>query len=128
VRVVSVPNPPVPEVQLLSNGHYHLMVTSGGGGKPLEGPRRHPLAEDPTRDHWGSFCFLRDVASGEYWSGALQPALRQPERYEAILSEARVEFRRRDVGLDTRTEIAVSPRTTSSSAGSPSPIAPAPAG
>src|ERR1044071_1107670 len=32
VRVVSAPNPPVPEVQLLSNGRYHVMVTSGGGG------------------------------------------------------------------------------------------------
>ena len=110
VRVVSAPNPPVPEVQLLSNGHYHLMVTSGGGGysrwKDLAVTR---WREDPTRDHWGSFCYLRDLASGEYWSAALQPALRQPERYEAILSEARVEFRRRDVGLDTRTEIAVSP-------------------
>ena len=110
VRVVSTPSPPVPEVQLLSNGRYHVMVTSGGGGysrwKELAVTR---WREDPTRDHWGTFCYLRDLASGEYWSAALQPALRQPERYEAILSEARVELRRRDQGLDTRTEIAVSP-------------------
>jgi cellobiose phosphorylase len=110
VRIVSTPQTPVPEVQLLSNGHYHLMVTSGGGGysrwKDLAVTR---WREDPVRDHWGAFCYLRDEVSGEYWSAALQPALRQPERYEAILSEARVEFRRRDQGLDTRTEIAVSP-------------------
>ena len=32
VRVFSSPDTPVPEVQLLSNGRYHVMVTNAGGG------------------------------------------------------------------------------------------------
>ncbi len=45
VRILRSPDTPIPEVQLLSNGRYHVMVTNAGGGKqPLEGPRRHPLA------------------------------------------------------------------------------------
>ncbi len=41
----SIPTTPIPEVQLLSNGRYHVMVTNAGGGEhPLEGSRRHPLA------------------------------------------------------------------------------------
>jgi len=32
VRVFITPDTPVPEVQLLSNGRYHLMVTNAGGG------------------------------------------------------------------------------------------------
>jgi hypothetical protein len=45
VRVFTNPDSAVPEVQLLSNGRYHVMVTHAGGGQqPLEGPRRHPLA------------------------------------------------------------------------------------
>jgi hypothetical protein len=32
VRVLANPDTPVPEVQLLSNGRYHVMVTSAGGG------------------------------------------------------------------------------------------------
>src|SRR5205823_4724747 len=32
VRVLNTPNTPVPEVQLLSNGRYHVMVTNAGGG------------------------------------------------------------------------------------------------
>jgi len=32
VRVFSSPNTPIPEVQLLSNGRYHVMVTNSGGG------------------------------------------------------------------------------------------------
>ena len=45
VRVFSTPDTPIPEVQLLSNGRYHVMVTNAGGRlQPLEGHRRHPLA------------------------------------------------------------------------------------
>ena len=99
-----------PEVQLLSNGRYHVMVTSGGGGYS----RWNDLAltrwrEDTTCDDWGSFCYLRDTASGHTWSIAHQPTHTRGERYEAIFSEGRAEFRRRDVGIDTHTEIVVSP-------------------
>jgi len=65
--------------------------------------------EDSTCDNWGTFCYIRDVISGEFWSTAYQPTLKRPERYEAIFSDARVEFRRRDNDINTHTEIAVSP-------------------
>jgi cyclic beta-1,2-glucan synthetase len=114
IRVLDSPNTPVPEVQLLSNGRYHVMVTNAGGGYS----RWRDLAvtrwrEDGTRDPWGTFCYLRDVDSGSAWSTAHQPTLRRAEHYEAIFSEGRAEFRRRDRGhdfdFDTHTEIAVSP-------------------
>src|SRR5215217_6508123 len=38
-----------------------------------------------------------------------QPTKRPGENYEAIFSEGRAEFRRRDTGIDTHTEIVVSP-------------------
>ena len=110
VRVLNTPNTPLPEVQLLSNGRYHVMVTNAGGGysrwKDLAVTRWH---EDSTRDDWGTFCYVRDVASGEFWSTAHQPTLTQPESYEVIFSEGRAEFRRRDHDFDTHTEIVVSP-------------------
>lgn len=110
VRVVASPSTAVPEVQLLSNGRYHVMVSNAGGGYS----RWRDLAvtrwrEDGTRDHWGSFCYLRDVVSGAVWSSAFQPTRMRAESYEAILSEARAEFRRRDQDIETHTEIAVSP-------------------
>lgn len=99
-----------PEVQLLSNGRYHVMVTNSGGGSS----RWRDLAvtrwrEDSTRDHWGSFCYIRDLDSGLFWSTTYQPTLKKPENYEVIFSEDRAEFRRRDNGLDLHTEIVVSP-------------------
>lgn len=110
MRIFNSPNTPIPEVHLLSNGRYHVMVTNAGGGysrwKDLAITR---WREDSTCDNWGTFAYIRDVATGEFWSNAYQPTLRQPKRYEAIFSEGRAEFRRRDNNFDTYTEIVVSP-------------------
>jgi cellobiose phosphorylase len=110
VRVFSSPNTPIPEVQLLSNGRYHVMITNAGGGysrwKDIAVTR---WREDSTCDNWGTFCYIRDVTSGEFWSTAYQPTLKQSEHYEAIFSDARAEFRCRDHDFDMHTEIAVSP-------------------
>jgi len=121
IRVFNSPDTPIPEVQLLSNGRYHVMVTNAGGGysrwKDLAVTR---WREDSTRDNWGTFCYIREMgsrASGRFWSTAHQPTLTRPESFEAIFSEGRAEFRRRDSVCDgaefgdfeTHTEIAVSP-------------------
>ena len=109
-RVFTSPDTPIPEVQLLSNGRYHVMITQAGGGysrwKDLAVTR---WREDTTCDPWGMFCYLRDMTTGEFWSTAYQPTCTRPERYEAIFSEGRAEFRRRDHAFETHTEIAVSP-------------------
>ncbi len=110
LRVFTTPNTSSPQVQLLSNGSYHVMVTNAGGGYS----RWRDLAvtrwiEDPTRDNWGSFCYLRDVASGVFWSVAHQPTLVPATSYEAIFSQGRAEFRRHDGEIDTHVEISVSP-------------------
>ena len=109
-RLHRPPNTPAPEVHLLSNGRYHVAVTAAGGGysrwRDLAVTRWH---EDPTRDCWGTFCYLRDVETGEFWSAAHQPTLKQATSYEAIYSQGRAEFRRRDGDIETHVEISVSP-------------------
>ncbi len=110
VRVFNSPDTPIPEVQLLSNGRYHVMVTNAGSGysrwKDLAVTR---WREDSTCDNWGTFCYLRDVASGEFWSTSYQPTLTRSENFEAIFSAGRAEFRCRQQDFDAYTEIAVSP-------------------
>ncbi|MEO8407794.1 MAG: glucoamylase family protein, partial [Oxalobacteraceae bacterium] len=80
MRVLQRPDPRTPEVQLLSNGRYHVMVTSAGGSYS----RWNDMAitrwrEDSTRDNWGTFCYVRDRESGRFWSTAFQPTLAQPQ-------------------------------------------------
>jgi cyclic beta-1,2-glucan synthetase len=110
MRVLRNTDTPIPEVQLLSNGRYHVMISQSGGGysrwKDLAVTR---WREDGTRDNWGGFCYLRDVATGKFWSAAHQPTLRKADAYEAIFSEGRAEFRRRDHDYEAHTEIVVSP-------------------
>ncbi len=110
VRVFNTPDTTIPEIQLLSNGRYHIMLTNAGGGysrwKDIALTR---FREDSTCDNSGIFCYLRDVKSGEVWSTTYQPTLKQPLHYEAIFSDGRVEFRRRDHDFDVHTEIVVSP-------------------
>ena len=110
IRVFKTPSTPNPEVQLLSNGRYHVMVTNAGGGysrwKDLAVTR---WREDRTCDNWGTFCYIRDITSREFWSTSYQPTLKQAKQFEAIFSEGRAEFRSLNHAFDTHTEIAVSP-------------------
>ncbi len=110
VRVIDNPDTLIPEIHLLSNGRYHVMITNAGGGySSWNNMAVTRWREDVTCDNWGIFCYIKDSQSGEYWSAAYQPTLKRPEKYEAIFSKGRAEFRRRDNGLDTHTEIVVSP-------------------
>lgn len=115
VRVIHKPDHQTPEVQLLSNGRYHLMISSAGGSAS----RWNDLAlnrwrEDSTRDHWGSFCYLREFDSNarliqNFWSSTYQPTLVPAEQMEVIFSEGRAEFRRLDHQFLQHTEIVLSP-------------------
>lgn len=110
MRVFTRLNTPIPEVHLLSNGRYHVMVTHSGGSAS----RWRDLAvtrwrEDATADGWGTFVYLRDRDDGRYWSTAHQPTLARADHYEAIFVQARAEYRRRDHAIETHTEISVSP-------------------
>ncbi len=98
VRVFATPDTPIPEVQLLSNGRYHVMVTNAGGG--------YSRWKDLAVTRWREDAHLRQLGH------VLLPARRGERRvlvdrasadaasardsYEAIFSEARAEFRRRD--------------------------------
>src|SRR4029077_7592196 len=110
VRQFNSPHTPIPEVQLLSNGRYHVMITNAGGGysrwKDLAVTR---WREDSTCDNWGTFCYIRDTTSGEFWSTAYQPTLKQSKNYEVIFTEGRRDLHRRDRDIETHTEIVVSP-------------------
>lgn len=110
MRVFTNPTRESPDLHLLSNGQYHIAISSAGGGYS----RWHDTAvtrwrEDATRDCWGTFVYIRDLANGDFWSTALQPTLQETKCYEAIFTQSRAEFRHRHANLDIHTEISVSP-------------------
>jgi len=110
MRVITDPGAVTPDVHLLSNGRYHVVITSAGGGySRWRDTAVTRWREDSTRDCHGTFLYLRDLDSSEFWSTAFQPTLKQSKPYEAVFTQARAEFRRRDHEIETHTEISVSP-------------------
>jgi len=110
VRRYVTPHTLSPRAHLLSNGSYVVMITNAGGGYS----RRQHVAltrwrEDVTADAWGQFCYVRDLDSGDVWSTGYQPTAREPEEYEVTFAPDRAVSRRLDDGIETRTEVVVSP-------------------
>ena len=109
-RQFTTPHDRLPRTHLLSNGRYAVMLTAAGSGYSRRGDiaitRWH---EDATRDHWGSYIFLRDVQSGAVWSAGYQPTGVAPDAYRATFFEDRAEFHRRDGTIMTTLEVLVSP-------------------
>src|SRR6185503_4350801 len=77
IRFIKTAHTPVPEVQLLSNGRYFVMLSNAGGGysrwKEFSVTR---WREDTTCDLWGTFCYINDRDKNQFWSTAYQPTLK----------------------------------------------------
>ncbi len=98
----------VPQLQLLSNGHYHVVVSQTGGGYSQWGELAvNPWQPDPVCDARGIFCYVQDLDRNRLWSNTWQP-LCSGSDYRASFAPAGAEFLRRDHGIETRTRIAVS--------------------
>jgi len=110
MRILNRADTRIPEIQLLSNGRYNLMISNAGGGSSRwKDQALTRWREDGARDNWGSFCYVRDTASGALWSTTYQPTLAKPDNYQVIFTEGRAEIRRRDHDIEMHTEIVVSP-------------------
>ncbi|MDP2989605.1 MAG: glucoamylase family protein, partial [Kiritimatiellota bacterium] len=109
-RLIESANTPIPEVHLLSNGRYHVMVTNAGGGYS----RWQDLAltrwrEDSTRDAWGTFFYLRDVDAKDIWGATPQPTGDAFERYMVNYAQGVASFSAVHNQIRTLLRIAVSP-------------------
>jgi cellobiose phosphorylase len=116
VRRYITPHTVTPRAHLLSNGSLSVMLTNAGGGYT----RWRDIAvtrwrEDSTCDGWGTFCYVRDLTATErgaeaaFWSVGFQPSGRDADSYEATFAPDRAVIRRRDGGIETFCEVAVSP-------------------
>jgi cyclic beta-1,2-glucan synthetase len=110
MRIFNSPNTRTPQVQLLSNGNYHVVLTQAGGGysrwKDIAVTR---WREDSARDDWGLFSYVCDVTTGEFKSTSYQPTPGEVENFQSIFSEAHAEFTCSHDRLDLHTEIVISP-------------------
>ncbi|UVW29039.1 GH36-type glycosyl hydrolase domain-containing protein [Massilia sp. H6] len=109
-RVIDRAASAMPEVQLLSNGCYHVMLASDASGYSRWGDTQLTRWQpDPLGGGGGLGCVLRDSASGDTWSAAQAPASGEPERFQAVFAEARAVFEREERGLAIVCDVVVAP-------------------
>ena len=93
VRTIDDPAAKDRELVFLSNGHYSVMLTATGAGYSRWNSQTVARWKpDPTEDRWGTFIFLRDVASGQWWSATTEPRRIEGEISRAIFSDDHAEF------------------------------------
>jgi cellobiose phosphorylase len=98
----------LPEVKLLSNGRYHVMVTSEGSGFS----RWNDLAvtrwrEDSVLDPGGSYLYVRDLDAGLTGSATARPVGAGSGAVEASFDPGTARFHRLDHQLELTTTVAV---------------------
>ena len=108
---LSSPHTVHPITRLLSNGRYSILIDNSGVGTSTY---ESTIALDRARDdgitsNLGQHIYLREIGGEGFWSAAYEPSRTEPEFYESIFNPDKVEFRRRDRGITTLTEITVSP-------------------
>jgi cyclic beta-1,2-glucan synthetase len=101
---------PIPGVQLLSNGTYSVFVTGAGGGlSRYRGTALTRWREDAALDSGGVHLYVRDAAMGRAWSTTFRPTLLPADECTATFSLDVGRFHRVDGGIETLTEVVVSP-------------------
>lgn len=97
-----------PNLHLLTNGSYNVMLTDRGSGFA----RCHSMAVYRWSNDYmassGVFIYLRNVNSNEFWSTTFNPVNSQPETYKVIFSPHKAEYIRREGNIETNTEVFVS--------------------
>ncbi|MEZ2129934.1 MULTISPECIES: GH36-type glycosyl hydrolase domain-containing protein [unclassified Sinorhizobium] len=93
VRKISDPASRDRELVFLSNGHYSIMLTATGAGySRWNGQSVSRWKPDPTEDRWGTFIFLRDIATGQWWSATTEPRGVEGEKVKVAFSDDKAEF------------------------------------
>ncbi|CAM5401201.1 cyclic beta-1,2-glucan synthetase [Aquamicrobium terrae] len=92
-RVILDPAWALRATNLMSNGRYSVMVTATGSGYSRCGDiavnRWQP---DPTEDRLGSYIFLRDVETGDWWSATVEPKSVPNEIAQTLFSDDKASF------------------------------------
>ncbi len=99
---------PTPQVHLLSNGRYGVLITAAGSGySEWHGMALTRWRADPTLDDWGTWVYIKDRDSGNLWSAGYQPTATASTRQGVLFFPYKAEFHREQDGLTLKMEVAV---------------------
>lgn len=98
---------PVPEVGVLSNGEYTVLLNDRGMGFSRFRNVLINRYRKITSDHYGQFLFIRDLSSDKLWCNTYAPLDVLPQIYRVTFASDKIQFIRLDGSIETKTEITV---------------------
>jgi len=108
IRIFKDPISREREAVFLSNGHYSVMLTATGAGySRWNGQSVTRWKPDPTEDRWGSFLFLRDTVTGDWWSATAEPKRAEGEETKTQFGDDKAEFVKTVGTLTSEVEVIV---------------------
>ncbi len=97
----------VPEIGVVSNGHYTVLLNDRGSGfsryKNILINRYRKISSD----HYGNYLFIRNLRNDHLWSATYAPLDTVPEGYRVSFASDKIRFLRSDNGIETCTDITV---------------------
>jgi len=115
VRDIETIDVNLPNVHILSNGKYSLILSDSGCGYGKCGDIMVTrFRNDLQNGIYGNFIFINNVTKNNWWTNTIAPAFNDKENYRALFSPHKADyFRKGNDGIDTTTEIIVSPEENS---------------
>jgi cellobiose phosphorylase len=95
-------------VKLLSNGKYHVMVTTEGSGSSRWNAQAVTRwREDAVLEDGGTYFYLRDADDGEVWSATARPVRAGSPSCTSRFDAGTATFSRRDHEIEVTTTVAL---------------------
>ena len=104
------PNTLIPRTSFISNREYSIMLTLNGSGySKFNDLYITRWREDPNIDYYGTFFYIQNLNSGNFWSATSKPLDYSGENYKVTCFPNKVKYYRKDGNIVTQTEVFVSP-------------------
>lgn len=108
LRVISAPLTKPRASLIMSDGEYSVMLTANGSGySAWKGFQITRFSPDATEDQQGTFFFLRDLATGRWWSATGEPTRVIEEESVTVFSDDKAEFHKSVDGIKSNIECIV---------------------
>jgi cellobiose phosphorylase len=110
---ITDPATPMPWVNVISNGHYGLVISQNGGGFSWLDDAQHNVLTrwemDLVRDGSGKYLYLADRDSGDIWSAAPAPCSSKLDEYSCTHTQGLTTFVTATQGVRCTWTLAVAP-------------------
>lgn len=108
MRQIRFPNFNIPNMHILSNGNYSVLLTDQGCGfSKSKSCSISRWREDHLTSQYGMFFYVKNLTNNQIWSAAYAPLCKVPMGYEVVFKSDRASITRMDGAIETRTEIVV---------------------